>query len=106
MLALVIIMYSTFISVSQGFFGFFFNYSYFLSPVIYFPMVQPILPITVVKAETAALNKSIASYFLSFFKKETKPNHTKQNQTKQQNRYSNIFFLFKKGGLVSLTLWK
>lgn len=105
MLALVIIMYSTFISVSQGF-VFFFNYSYFLSPVIYFPMVQPILPITVVKAETAALNKSIASYFLSFFKKETKPNHTKQNQTKQQNRYSNIFFLFKKGGLVSLTLWK
>lgn len=64
--------------------GFFSQLFILLSPVIYLPMVQPSLPITVAKVETAAFKLINCLIFSSIFEKEKK---TKQQQKK---RYSNL----------------
>lgn len=79
--------------------GFFSNYSYFCLLLFIFLWGSPACPLRWPKLKLQHLNKSIALSFLPFLKKKRK-----QNQATTKKRYSNIFS--KKGGLVSLTLWK
>lgn len=67
----------------------FFQLFIFLSPVIYFPMVQPSLPITMAKTETAAFKYFYFLIFSSILEKEKKKKN--QTQQQQQKKYSNLF---------------